>query len=234
MSIVSRHADLAYMLADSGVIITLGGASTSGLVRAADEEILQSSGSPVGLIGKAILVIIAMDSLPGLAGNAEIVVTAGALAGTYRVDRILTTADGEVTRFLACPTTVATAPPFWVRGTVLLPWERRGVGAAAGLAFNLATLSGAPVVFLHVDDSIVGTDPQLLVQVLECETEDGTFTDSGIAFEPVGENGDVLALTLPGSLADVWTKLAPVIAGTDDPTYLCGAVILDVLVPSQS
>jgi hypothetical protein len=230
MSIVSRHADLAFALAQSGVVITLGGASTTGLVRAADEEVLAASGSPVSLIGKATLVIIARGSLSGLASDAQIVVTEGPLAGTYQVDRVLTSADGEVTRFIAFPTAASTAPAVWSRGAILLPWGTRRAGALAGPAFDRQTIAGAAVLVLEVDAGATGADPLLEVEIHDSVTEAGTYSPTGLSFDPVTEQGDTQALTLTESVRR-WFKLAPTITGDEDPVFDCGAVVLDVAAP---
>jgi DNA-binding beta-propeller fold protein YncE len=168
MTISTRHADLAYVLADCGVVVTLGAASTYGTVRAADGEVLNSDGSPAALVGRAVIVLVARDSLPGLASNAEIVIADGSLAGSYRVDRILGGADGAFVRFLACPMTATPEPDFWSRGSVMLAWECRGVGALAGESLDTATLEEDSVLLLEAEAAVAGTTPTLSVSIYDC------------------------------------------------------------------
>lgn len=229
--IARRAADLAYTLERSGVPVTLGGASTSALVAAADERVLQEAGSPVALIGKAVLVTIAKDALPGLIGNATLVVTAGPLAGTYKADRILGESDGELTRFLAYPTEAITAPAFWSRGAILLPWALREPGAAPGPAFDRSTIEGTAVLTLEVEAGAAGTDPALNVKLQDCATAGGTFVDTGLAFEELGAAGGLLALVLDPAAFEQFVKLVPLISGTDEPAFRCGAAALDFAMP---
>jgi hypothetical protein len=230
MAIARRAADLAHMLTSSGVLITLGGASTSAKVVAADEELLRDSGSPVGLIGKAIVVTVAKGALPGLVSNAEIVVTAGPLAGTYKADKILTESDGEVTRFTAYPTEAASAPDFWVRGSVLLAWGLRETGAAASSAFDLSGIA-YPVLILEAEAPAEGIEPALNVRVQHCATAGGIFEDASAAFDEIGEDGGLRVLVLDMATVERYVRLVPVVTGTDTPAFWCGAVVLDVAVP---
>lgn len=229
--ISAAAADLATMLEELGVAVTLGSISTFGLVDAADEELLRDSGAPVALIGRAITVSIAKDQLPGLAGNAMLVVTAGPLAGSYRADRILGESDGELTRFLAYPTEAITAPAFWSRGAILLPWALREPGAAPGPAFDRSTIEGTAVLTLEVEAGAAGTDPALNVKLQDCATAGGTFVDTGLAFEELGAAGGLLALVLDPAAFEQFVKLVPLISGTDEPAFRCGAAALDVAMP---
>jgi hypothetical protein len=231
VSIASRQSDLAFVLADSGVPVTLGGASTFALVRAADEEVLRMAGSPVGLVGRAILVKLAQDTLPGLSSDATITVGQGPLVGTYKVDRVLDVADGASTHFIAYPTTAQAAPGTWSQGAILLPWARREVGAAPGPAFDLRTIAGVPVLVLEVDAAEAGTDPVLNVKLQDCATVDGTYVDTGLAFTALDEDGGVRVLVPDPAVIEPFVRLVPVITGTSSPAFRGGAVVLDVAVP---
>jgi hypothetical protein len=99
MSILTRQADLAHVLADCGVVVTLGAASTFGTVRSADGEVLRADGSPVALRPYAILITILRDSLTGLHEGARITVA----GSPYAVDSLQRPGDGETVRLLASP-----------------------------------------------------------------------------------------------------------------------------------
>ena len=92
-------ADLAVAHERLGVTVTLGAASTHGVVRSADEETLQQAGSPVALLGRAVLVIIAAGTLAGLRSGASVTVN----SVTHQVDRVLRSDGLATTRFLAYP-----------------------------------------------------------------------------------------------------------------------------------
>jgi hypothetical protein len=99
MTIPTRQADLAYVLADCGVVVTLGAASTHGTVRSADGEVLRADGSPVAVRPRAILVTIQTGTLAGLHEAAQITVAGAA----YVVDGLQRVGDGESVRLLASP-----------------------------------------------------------------------------------------------------------------------------------
>jgi len=80
----------------------VAGKSTRGLVRAADAETLQGEDSPVAIVGRAVLISFQAGTLAPAEGS-RVTVTEGPLAGSYRVDRILRSGDGELVRFLAYP-----------------------------------------------------------------------------------------------------------------------------------
>jgi hypothetical protein len=103
MTISTRHADLAYVLADCGVVVTLGAASTYGTVRAADGEVLRADGSPASLRPRAILVTIQAGTLAGLHEGSQISVAGSVCV----VDSLQSVGDGESIRLLASPVTGA-------------------------------------------------------------------------------------------------------------------------------
>jgi hypothetical protein len=99
MTILTRQADLAHVLADCGVVVTLGAASTFGTVRSADGEVLRADGSPVALRPHAILVTIQTSTLAGLHEGSQITVA----GSPYVVDSLHRPGDGETVRLLVSP-----------------------------------------------------------------------------------------------------------------------------------
>jgi hypothetical protein len=90
--------DLAAAHERLGVPVTLGAVSTYGVVSAADDELLRAAGSPVALLGRAILVIV-RTPLAGLKPGATVTVNSVA----HLVDRVLRSDGIATTRFLAYP-----------------------------------------------------------------------------------------------------------------------------------
>ncbi len=99
MSVPSRQADLAWMLAHSpaGVTVTLGAASTQGSLRLAGEEQLEAEGIALGT--RVATILIATGSLPALAAGAQLT----AAGATWRVHRHYPESDGAVTRLVCVP-----------------------------------------------------------------------------------------------------------------------------------
>lgn len=229
---VRRAQDLAAVLRRAGYVIHCGAGSTPAEVFTAD-SVQSADGTPVAMIARSVVAIVGRDQLPGLGPGAPITITSltgGPLAGAYVVDRPLGGVGGEALRFVAYPTAARDVADLWARGTILLPRARRVPGCAPGIKFAVPTAVAAPVLFLWVDADARGTDPLLEVPILAAASSEDVFEDSGVAFTPCS-GGDVQALTLPGSLADAWIQLAPAVSGTEDPSFLCGAVVLDVAVP---
>ena len=219
--------DVAAMLEELGVLVTLGSDSTFGLVDAADEELLRSEGSPVAVLGRAVLVTIETGSLAGLTPGAAVTVAGVA----HQVDRTLSAEDGELTRFLAYPSAAVAPPDFWSRGSLLLPWISRTTGADPGAAFDLDTLIGEPVLVLEAAAASTGTDPALNVKVQHCATAGGTFVDAGVAFAAIAEAGGLRSLVLDPALVHPFVRLVPTITGTGAPAFYCGAAMLDFMLP---
>lgn len=224
MSILTRQADLAHVLADCGVVVTLGAASTYGSVRLASAEEVAGEGAPA-LQAQLCVITIVTGSLPALTGG--VTITVGGAA--HRVHRHFDAGDGVATRIVAYPTEQP-KDDFWVAGMTLLPWASRGIGAPAGDVFDTSTNEGASVLVLEVEAGAVGTDPVLSVTIFHCATETGTFVDSGLAFDDVGDEGGVQALALDSGV-ERYVRLEPTVSGTDDPAIWCGASVLDFSVP---
>lgn len=87
-------SDIQYLLADMGVMVTLGAGSTKGLVDSADE--LVAEGVVTGAIGLVISVTIKTGSLSGLAVGAPITVD----SSPYTVRSVMRIDDGVLTRIL--------------------------------------------------------------------------------------------------------------------------------------
>ena len=93
---IDTTAELAYMLDDCGVTVTLGAASTSGTLDEPDEVLLEVA----QLVGAKRTVVIATGSLGGLVADAAVTV-AGA---PYTVRDYRAIDDGAMTRlFLGTP-----------------------------------------------------------------------------------------------------------------------------------
>lgn len=120
MTIPTRQADLAYVLADCGVVVTLGAASTFGTVRSADGEVLRADGSPVALRPHALLVTIQRDSLAGLHEGARVTVA----GSPYVVDSLQRPGDGETVRLLASPVVGETVAAPVAVGDLAVTWSK--------------------------------------------------------------------------------------------------------------
>jgi len=225
MAIARRAADLAFALRRSGVLVTLGGASTYGLVRLASAEEAAQEGAPA-LQAQLAVIIIQSGTLPGLAG--AIVLRAG--GNPYRVHRHYSEGDGLQTRIFAYPT-AATAPDFWVRGAVMLPWAERTVGAAASEPFDLDALALGAAVALEAEAAAAGTDPALNVAVHHADSVGGPYQPSGIAFAEITDDASLQVLRLDRSTIKQFVKLIPTVTGTDDPAFACGAGLVDLELP---
>jgi hypothetical protein len=96
-------ADLVAMLEATGEVVTLGAASTRGVVRAADmeqfSEVDPASGLPVPIRVQvdALSVTIRTGSLAGLLNGATVSIR----SVNYTVDRVQNVYSGDMTRFLA-------------------------------------------------------------------------------------------------------------------------------------
>jgi hypothetical protein len=141
-------------------------------------------------------------------------------------------ADGLAT--LALPRTAASRQKgdtmYWIGGTpVLKPAERTSTGQATSAAIDLETISGTRILALHSDAASAGTTPTLNAKVQHCDTEEGEFTDSGVAFAEITDEAESLQFrVLDPTAVKRWIKLIGVIAGTDTPTFVCEAALLGV------
>ncbi|HEY6108696.1 MAG TPA: hypothetical protein VIV56_07320 [Gemmatimonadales bacterium] len=93
MATYYRQADIAAMLAEFGVPITLGLTTVFGIVDRTEEEVLRGVGAHS--LGERIEVTVETDSLPGLVLNVEVSVD-GEMFGVRDVRRI---DDGALTQF---------------------------------------------------------------------------------------------------------------------------------------
>jgi hypothetical protein len=89
-------ADLVAMLEATGEIVTLGAASTRGVVRAADLEQLGQQDLPVQVISDALSVTVKKGSLSGLTEGSTVSIR----GNTYTVDSVRDVYAGEMTRFI--------------------------------------------------------------------------------------------------------------------------------------
>jgi hypothetical protein len=95
MTIASRPADLLACLKSSGVVVTSGAMSGYGVVRVADEPVLESFGA-ADLIGRVIQVTVSTAVFPTLATGAAITVNGVA----YKVSGKRVAIDGQILRVL--------------------------------------------------------------------------------------------------------------------------------------
>ncbi len=224
MTISTRGRDLAYALGRLGVLVTLGGASTYAQVNAAGEEEGDPDRGPQ-FNASLVSILIRVGTLPAL--QSGIVLSVAGVS--YKVHRHHPQEDGALTRIVAYPVTDVAAD-LWVSGTILLPWATRVAGAVAGAAFDRTSVTGTAVLVLEVLAGATGDDPLLEVEVHDSLTEGGTYSPTGISFDPVTEEGDVQALTLPGSIGP-WIKLVPTITGTGAVAFTGGAAAVAFAMP---
>jgi hypothetical protein len=212
------------LLEQVGIVVSLGGASTYGRLRASAPEEGDPNQGP-GFNARLVTILIATGSLPALQNG--IVLTAG--AETYRVHNHAPESEGNQTRIVAYPVSEAAAD-LWIAGTILLPWERREPGASSSGPFDRYLVAGTAVLVLEAGPAVAGTDPTLDFAILHCATAGGVYADSGFLVETIGAGGGARVLIL-GEPLEQFVKLLPAVAGEDDPAFPCGAAVLDVALP---
>jgi hypothetical protein len=219
--------DLAYMLGDAGVEITLGAGSTHGRFQAAGAEESSGENAP-GLDARIVTVLIATGSLPGLADGATITVAGVA----HRVRRNYPDTNPALTRIIARRFT-AVPPDLWLRATQVLDWAERGADAEPSAVVDLDALEGSPVFLLEALAATSGTGPALIVAVHHADLAAGSFTASGVSFDEVSDEDSFQALALDRASGAIkrYVRLVPSVTGTDDPSFWCQAALLDAALP---
>jgi hypothetical protein len=210
MAIPRVAEDLACILRDVGVLVTLGASSTYGSVHATSEEELGRDAAP-GLDASLVTFVVATGGLEGLA-NGVILTAAGV---PYRVHRHFEESEGTRTKIVAYPTTF-TAPEFWIRGSTVLAWASRSAGAAASDPIDLDALEGIATLLLDAAAATAGVNPTLNVAVHHADLLAGPYADSGLHFVEVGAVDSFQALVLDYRDESVkrYVKLVPAIVGT--------------------
>ncbi len=102
---MALRTDGGSMLERDGVPVSVASASASALVTPANEEILED-GTPTGAVQTGVWIVYEPSTETGKLGadvdtEAEIVVSAGPLAGTYHVNRVEALGNGSLIQILA-------------------------------------------------------------------------------------------------------------------------------------